>query len=244
MSEWTFCRFGLIVTGRGEEEFLPRFLRALTTDGRCSFEVVRRVGQRSPRQAPALLKMVGSGKTIPNRDQDEIGLPARNYLRQPCRYVLVVDDLEAERSAALPAVYARYRAALDTMLKPVGLETRASVHFLVMMLEAYYFADAAAINAVLGLTLEDEPGDVEEKSHPKNELKALFKGFDEEEHGRLVVDRLDLAHVLSRRNTCASLRTLVKWCQKAKGVPFSEEFCLANGRLSDVTKAQLDLLPG
>ena len=38
--------------------------------------------------------MIGSGKQIPNRDADEIGLPARNFLSFDDRYVLVIDDFE------------------------------------------------------------------------------------------------------------------------------------------------------
>ena len=51
------------------------------------------------------------------------------------------------------------------------IECPASVHFLVNMLEAYYFAHAAATNGVLGTELEDFEGDVESIRHPKNDLK-------------------------------------------------------------------------
>ena len=249
MSEGTFLHFGLIVSGRGEAQFLPRLLRALTADGRCTLAVLSRIGQTSPRQEASLSKQDRQGKTIPNRDE-EWAIWARAYLSPPLegdrpdRFVLLVDDLESVRAANQQAVYDRYRLALDTILRPRALEARAAVHFLVMMLEAYYFGHAAAINAVLGLDLADEPGDVEAIEHPKNKLKTLYKGFDEVKHGRQIVDRLDLAHVLSNPTTCASLRTLVAWCQKAKGVLFGDEFRLADGRLSDVTQGQLDALPG
>lgn len=45
---WAFYKFGLIVTGKGEGEFLPRFLRVLTGTGDCTFQVIGRVPQRSP----------------------------------------------------------------------------------------------------------------------------------------------------------------------------------------------------
>lgn len=40
-------------------------------------------------------------------------------------------------------------------------KSRASVHFLVNMLEAYYFADADRVNAVLATSLQDDEGDIE-----------------------------------------------------------------------------------
>jgi len=64
---WRFHRFGLIVTGKGEEQFLPSFFRSLTRGGQCTFEVIGRVGQRSPITSPKhRAKMVGRGQTIPD----------------------------------------------------------------------------------------------------------------------------------------------------------------------------------
>ena len=40
------------------------------------------------------------------------------------------------------------------------------------MLEAYYFADAQAINAVLETSLPDREGDVETIRNPKSNLRA------------------------------------------------------------------------
>src|SRR5688572_10877557 len=99
---WTFYRFGLLVTGRGEERFFPRFLRLLTSDGNCTFEVIRRVPQRSPiTSEKKKLRMIGSGKAIPDKDASEIGLPARNYLNNyPNSFVILVDDLEHWRHEA------------------------------------------------------------------------------------------------------------------------------------------------
>ena len=79
------------------------------------------------------------------------------------------------------------------------------------MLEAYYFADASAINAVLNTALGDYESDVESIRHSKNELKKAFAGFDEVEHGGRILARLDIPHVLSRPETCAALRTLFAW---------------------------------
>ena len=47
-----FFRFGLIVTGEGEAAFLPEFFQSVSENGRCSFEVIRRIDQRSPRTSP------------------------------------------------------------------------------------------------------------------------------------------------------------------------------------------------
>ena len=72
---WPFFRFGLIVTGEGEEEFLPSLFRSLAATGRCSFRVIRRIRQRSPIQSQRRrLRMMGSSKQIPTRDDEEIGL--------------------------------------------------------------------------------------------------------------------------------------------------------------------------
>ena len=107
---WRFFRFGLIVTGEGEEEFLPKLFRSLATTGRCAFRVIRRIGQRSPIRSPRRrLRMMGSGKQIPGKDEAEIGLPARTFLSSDDRYVLLIDDLEAKRSGEIQQVFDRYR---------------------------------------------------------------------------------------------------------------------------------------
>src|SRR5262249_23128969 len=132
-------------------------------------------------------KLVTGGRRIPSKDE-EIGLEVRAFLqRRKDSYVLLVDDLEGDRASAVEAVYQRYQLLLDTMLGP--LKTRASVHFLVNMLEAYYFAHAAAINAVARTTLTDWEGDVETIPHPKNLLKQHFKGFHEIDHGKQILAR-------------------------------------------------------
>ena len=110
------------------------------------------------------------------------------------------------------------------------------------MLEAYYFADARAVNAVLGIELEDCEGDVETIRHPKNELKVLYRGFDEMEHGCRILGKLRVPHVLSRKDTCASLRTMFAWICRIIGEPEGETYQLLEGRYSDVTGEQLRTL--
>lgn len=210
------CRIGLIVTGRGEESFLPQLFRSLMARAHCVFSVIRRVGQRSPVTAPRkLLSMVGTGRKLPTKDEEEIGLPVLRYLqRYPDSYAIVIDDLEGTRREAAEAVFARYRTALDEVLAPSGLESRAAVHFLVNMLEAYYFADYQAVNAVAGKEIlsADHPSDVEQIRAPKRDLKRLWQRFDEIEHGKQIVNCLDLAHVLSRPPECCWLRAMFAWC--------------------------------
>ena len=186
---WQFFKFALFVTGDGERDFLPILFRPLTADGDCYFRVVHQLGQRSPiRSTARRLEMVGRGLVIPDRDEQDIGLKARKYLSEGYDFIVLVDDLEQSRAEIADAVYARYRAAFDVMLRPLGWEHRASVHFLVNMLEAYYLADARAVNAVLGTNLTDFHGDVETIPHPKNAAKAIAQ-------------RLGLAKVSTRSRT-------------------------------------------
>jgi len=238
--EWEFFRFGLFVTGKGEAEFAPSFFRSLMESGRCSFQVVRRIGQRSPiTSEKRKAQMVGTGKTIPDRDADEVGLPARRYLQQSNTFVIVLDDLEKDRQSLHADVFARYREALDTILPP-AMRSRAAVHFAVFMIEAYYFADTRAVNDVLDTELSDYDGDVEEIPHPKNEMKRHAPNFDEIADGAKIVKKLDLRHVLSNPETCASLRSLFKWCATAIQLPQSDEFQLAEGLCCPITGSQIE----
>lgn len=239
-NHWEFHHFGMLVTGKGEEQFLPRLARALTVDGRCSFRVIRRIGQRSPVVSEKRkLRMVGSGMSIPNLDMTEIGLPARNFLSSHASsFVLLVDDLEHDRRSIWPDVFDRYRSALDAALPP-SLQKRASVHFLVNMLEAYYFAHSDAVNEALGTHIADHDGDVEEIRHPKNDLKLQVANFDESQDGAKIVALLDIERVLDNPSTCASLRTMFKWCTLVMGGPITDRFQLRTGQCSPVTGGQL-----
>ena len=81
-------------------------------------------------------------------------------------------------------------------------------------------------------------GRTEEVCLPKNELRAVRVGFDATRDGPAIVRALDVMHVLSRPDTCASLRTMVLWVCAAIG----QAGRLLDGRLFDVTKAQLPAL--
>ena len=243
-SGWAFFKIALIVTGKGEEAFLPNLFKALVAEGHCVFKVTDRVGQLSQiTSKPRVAKMVGKGSFLTTRDQD-IGLYARRCLQHSrFDFVILVDDLEHARREHAAAIYGRYRRALDVMLDRPGLRAKASVHFLVNMLEAYFFADPAAINAALATDLAEPIGDVEDIRHPKGELGRIHPGYDEIDHGRKIVQSLDLRHVLSRPETCPSLRTLVGWCSKAIGRTHDEVYQLAFGVYSPLTGPQIGDLP-
>ena len=196
-SDWRFVHFGLIVTGKTEQQCLPELFRIMQITGKCAFGVIRKIGQRSPRSKKRTLQMVGRGKMIPDKDETDIGLPARRFLTSDDRFVLLVDDLEADRSDHRQEIFDRYRHALDTIL--VGKAHRASVHFLVNMLEAYFFADSDAVNSVLGTELEDHDGDVETIRNPKALIKRKHRGYNEVDDGCRIIGRLSIHHVLSRR---------------------------------------------
>ena len=245
--QWAFLHFGLIVTGDTEWEHLPKLFRSLMTTRVCHFEVIRKIEQRSPitsrkRRPP----VVGTDQTIERKDELEIGLPARGYVSQSGHhFVILIDDLEYNRKNQAQEIFDRYRTALDTVLET--LEHRASVHFLVNMLEAYYFADAQAINAVLGTALPDYEDDVETIRNPKSDLRAEYQGFREIDDGGRILDRIDIERVLSRPDACASLRTLFAWCVKVLETysdhdcaDFYDKYRLHDGKLSEITGTQLD----
>jgi len=62
--DWRFTRFGLIVTGHTEARCIPALFRTMQATGACTFQVIRRIEQRSQRSKQNELRMVGSGKKI------------------------------------------------------------------------------------------------------------------------------------------------------------------------------------
>jgi hypothetical protein len=244
-STWPRYRIALLVTGKGEEKFLPKLFRSLQAEGHCTFRVARWVPQLPPlpsvRQKAEKPKTVGSDKGVRRRDE-ELGLAARKCFVDGYHFVILVDDLEHDRSHRAAEVFQRYRSAYDTILTSEDHRARASIHFLVNMLEAYYFAHTEAVNSVLGTDLKDFDEDVETIRHPKNELKRLCPGFDEIVHGRRIVEHLDVERVLSDPAACRWLRTLFGWCSRAIGREFTDVYQLKEGQYSDVTKHQIDAL--
>ncbi|MGH7173379.1 MAG: DUF4276 family protein [Gemmataceae bacterium] len=245
---WKVYRFGLLVTGKGESLFLDRLFRSLcermaqTGRGVCEFRVLAKIEQLTPRtSAKRPLSMPGQRGRIPTRDED-VALRALGFLRQGGDFVLLIDDLEGARRSQVAAVYSRYREAFNQVL-PDHYRWRTSVHFLVNMLEAYYFADAKAINAVMGSDWTDYEGDVETIGHPKGELKRQLGSFDEVKQGEQIVRHLDVPHVLSRPETCAALRTLFAWCWRALRLSPGEDYQLEKGCYFEVTRSQIEQLP-
>ena len=246
---WAYFRFGLIVTGETEQEHLPKLFKSLMATGICHFEIIRKTEQRTPSTARSQRPdVVGTNQMIETKDELEIGLPALGYVRRSgCHFVLLIDDLEHSRRDQVLDVFNLYRTVFDTVLNT--LKHRASVHFLVNMLEAYYFADAQAINAVLETSLPDYEGDVETIRNPKSDLRAEYQGFREIDDGGRILDQIDIEHVLSHPDTCASLRTLFAWCVKVLETysdhdctGFYDKYKLHNGKLSEITRTQLDNL--
>ncbi len=242
--DWKFTTFGLFVTGQGEKEFLPVLFRSLTESGNCTFKVLRRIPQLSPiTSKKRILRMVGTGKSIPNSDEEKIGLPARRFLeKEDDRFLILIDDLEHDRRDNHEAIFDRYSKIFDTFLT-ADARPRSSVHFFVNMLEAYYFADTTAVNTVLETELQDSEGDVEAIRHPKNDLKKLQGvSFDEKAHGSEIVKLLNLERILSNATTCRSLRSLIKWCVAAMSEPYSNRFMLLSGQCCTVTEPQIALI--
>ena len=242
-----YFHFGLIVTGETEEQHLPKLFKSLMATGICTFEMIRRVGQLDAITSEERLKALGNRKDIPSKEA-KIGLAARRYLRiDDCRFVLLIDDLEYDRRDQAQQIFDRYRTALDTILN--NLKHRASVHFLVYMLEAYYFADSRVINAVLGTSFPDRGNDVETIRNPKSDLRREYQDFREIDDGGRILDQIDIERVLSRPDTCASLRTLFAWCVEILAqhpnfdrADFHDKYNLHDGKLSEITRTQLDNL--
>ncbi len=210
-------RVGLIVTGRGEEQFIhDLFNRALRRKANCLFSVVGRVPQLSPPTSPRKrIKTTGASREEESWDE-RIGLMAHGFLRRyPDSLVILLDDMEHDRRSGIDGVFARYRDALNSVLAPPAMTHLAAVHFLKNMLEAYYLAHATAVNTVAGAVVlrADHPDDVENIRDPKADLSRLWpRKFREIEDGSKIVRALDLAHVLARPEECCWLRSIVAWC--------------------------------
>ncbi len=248
----TGLTFGLFVTGDGEAQFLPKLFQELRNIGPFRFEVLGKIEQLRPRNRPPTERLSIPIGNIPLTTRDEdLGLQARGYLQSgENRLVLVIDDLEYAWKDKAVETFNRYRFAIDGIISDPQMRRRASVHFLVMMLEAYFFADSQTVNRALRQNVleTDCADDVETIRHPKGELKLLFRGYDEIRHGDEIIGRLNVEHVLANPQTCASLRTLFAWCIEAILEFYPEfqgefpNFQLENGVQYPVTNGQLNIL--
>ncbi len=247
-SATTHIYFGLIVTGDSEKGHLPNLFKPLMSTHCCTFKIIGQVPQRSPITSERKkLRKIGKGSLIPDKDVDFVKIARRFFQDYPYGFVLLIDDMDGRIHQASD-VFNRYRSGLNAILSSEQ-QQRAAVHFLVNMLEAYYFADANAINKALKLDppLTDYAGDVETIPNPKHQLKNLYHEFNEVRDGGEILKKLDVEHVLSRPETCAWLRTLFAWCIKIlEGHPYysflsdspSHKYCLSNGTYSPVTQGQ------
>lgn len=248
--------FGLIVTGKSEKSHIENLFRELSARGYCFFQSIHIIQQLSPitsrkRKQPSI---VGTANSLPARDQ-ELALRARRFLRKKsCRYVIVIDDLERKRVDQANDVYQHYRTALDNekILSPQERQ-RSAVHFLVNMLEAYFFADPQAVNKALkpAILLQELDGDVEKIGNPKAVLKEHCKKYREIQDSGKVLNTISLTRVLENPECCKSLRTLVAWCiaalkpvlQEAEHAELIEQFKVRKESLSPLTSKQIDMVP-
>ncbi len=257
---WRFVHFGLVVTGKGEFEFLPDFFKAImAASGRCTFQAIDKPGQRQALSQKRITKYSQKGKTLPSKDED-VGLLILRYASNLDHFVIWIDDLESADRYSAKNKLGRLLQILDDLMHDLpDIRRRCSAHFLVNMLEAYYFADANAINQVNFQRDPSRPpfypqftnhdGDCENIRHPKNELKDRIRqsergaSFDERLDGASIVKGLDLERILVDSQKCRALRTLVAWCWEAIGEPRTDRFRLTDGVYWNVTAGQLQHQP-
>lgn len=258
--EYKFKRivFKLFLTGDVEQRSVREILRQIVADqnqtwtesggqpvefdSQCEF-----VKQQTPRKGVIeSLKMTGTAKNLPTVLEERISLPALAWLRNnPDGFVILIDDLESSRRNIAPEVFKNYRLALNKTLFSEELRNRASVHFFINMLEAYYFTQPEVVNPILGIDLVEPSSDVEEINHPKNRLDSLMKQrdasakFKEIEHGSAIIGQLNLERVLNNPKTCRSLRTLVGWCRHRLGATFDQRWRLVDGEFHPLTRDQI-----
>ena len=122
--------------------------------------------------------MIGSGKLIPDRDAEKIGLPSRKFLSSDGRFVLLIDDLEPKRSKDIQWVFDRYRRALDSVLTE-NQARRASVHFLVNM-SCY---DCAYPEKSQGLPIADQVRGLPLRNLGLQHLDSLSELWSTDGHG-------------------------------------------------------------
>lgn len=253
MSEQCYhLKFCLFVTGKGETQYLPKLFSYISRSGICAFQVSQHVGQLRPRTSPKrAARIIGTSKQLPGKDFDKISAPARRHIQEdPCSRIILIDDLEGIDEQEAKKTFDRYRQALDAGLG--SYSKRGSVHFLVNMFEAYFFADPTALSESLGVSIAQASynGDVETILNPKAKLKQIFSNYKEAEHPGPILDRFCLAYALANPEYCRSLRTCVKWIVHQLEVypdmnylsllmyEYESAFSLSTGRLYDVTADQ------
>ncbi len=251
---FTFHKFGLMVTGESESAALPSLFRSLMEHGNCTFEFFQKIDQlRAKTSQKHPLKVVNTDKTLPDKDA-AIGFDARRYLSNQkdgyTHHVILIDDLEGLNENDARNAYERYRVAL-VKINPKD-EHRVSIHYLINMLEAYYFVNTDALNSFVNpeglpesqkIIFDNYSNDVEDMPHPKSAIKSKFaknkyRAFNEKQAAQEIIPQLNVPLILSNPDTCAGLRTLFKWCWGAIGEPHEERFCFEEGKLYEITRYQ------
>ena len=85
--------------------------------------------------------------------------------------------------------------------------------------------------------------------NPKSNLRQMHPSFEVIDDGGEILNHIDIEHILSRPDACASLRTLFAWCVKVLETysdhdctDFYDKYKLRDGKLSEITGTQLDNL--
>lgn len=232
----------MVVTGHAEAEVIPAWVGRIVQG--FGQPVRPRLLRTSERPRERIRKRGGLAEPV--RKHLEI-VQTIGTLRRPYS-LLVIDDLEHDdRAHATPGLQ-YWRNLLQGFA--AQRDVSVGVHFLVNMLEAYFFAQASKINEhyrernQIELSLRDHLGDVENLPSPKGTLKdhiAVHRGcgYSETDDGVQISRRVDLKVVLQDPMKCRSLRTLVAWIHEQAGQPRGDDYQLANGQYWDVTVDQL-----
>lgn len=243
----------LVVTGHGEAKCASSVIGKIfgTFHAIKPLEPIR--ADQRPRQTIRTTSGRSSGqfdKDVPTKRHLEVIRELGKRLADPAVICILIDDLEGGERTVAVAHFEYYRRMLND-IPAVNVTARSSAHFLVNMLEAYFFHDVEATNRVIeGLELGRHDGDVEDISHPKDALKNEIKqrigqnrGYRETEDAVKIVRHLNLETVLADPDQCRSLRTLVAWCWEQIGQERTDRFQLKDGAYWEVTASQLRVCP-
>ncbi len=256
--------FGLLVTGKLEEggreggraqASLADLFRPIRNTGLCDLKVALRFNQWVPekKEPPLTVRRSPEPKSLPTFKQ-EIALKVRGWLENgQNRFLIFIDDGERARAATIGEVFADYRSTITALL-PEAQHPRVAVHFLVNMIEAYYFADPERASEALGWSIPRIGGDPEEIRNPYSDLieaaGRLGKDYGKKrETGERVLARIRLEEILKNPEHCGWLRAAVRWLvfslENATDQPealeafgFRQLFHLESGKIAPLTGAQ------
>jgi hypothetical protein len=98
-------RFGLIVTGDAEAEFLPKLFRSIMAAAACDFLVIRKSDQLSPvTSEKRKIRMVGRGQVIPTIDLSRDRVPRDMALTRRQWWPRLLDEPETRNRSEKVAV--------------------------------------------------------------------------------------------------------------------------------------------